>query len=231
MGEVQNTQWHYSDTSDIKLPSDERYRQIQLPACLQGKHLHTTIDNRDLGQGNCCGAGDRGYFCMVPIIDESRGRGNCSHKVAFWKHWLNGVVPSFYCPSLAQPSNTPLLERAGPKQISLATEQAGKMLPFLSAWKITLSGPLFHKTAIVETVLGKHVAFGVFMLHLFPGFLLLQMLANLFLESRPTSALMLKFSRMMKLLRGKGAPCTTGAEIFTGSPLRKFLQLWVLKWE
>lgn len=129
--------------------------------------------------------------------------------------------------SLAQPSNMPLPERAGPKQISLAPGWAGKMLPCLSAWKITLPGPLFHKTAIVEMVLGKHVAFGVFMLH----FLLLQMLANLFLESRPTSALMLKFSRMMKLLRGKGAPCTAGAEIFTGSPLGKFLQLWVLKSE
>lgn len=77
-------------------------------------------------------------------------------------------------------------------------------------------------------VLGEHAAFGAFLFHVSPGFLLLLVHANAFLESRSTSTLKVKFSRTMKVLKGKGAPNAAGA-VFHRFHFRKIPSLfWVL---
>lgn len=59
------------------------------------------------------------------------------------------------------------------------------------------------------------------MLCVFLDFLFLLLPANVFFESRPTSPLALKFSRIIKLWRGKDTPLTAGAVLrvhFSATP-------------
>lgn len=77
-------------------------------------------------------------------------------------------------------------------------------------------------------VLGELADFRAFLFHVFPGFLLLLVHANAFLESRSASTLKVKFSRTTKVLKGKAAPHAAGA-VFHRFHFRKIPSLfWVL---